>query len=430
MGLRSWFVDWLQAGRHKNEPDRQTDVYPYTHGIRSRNNNQPVLKRTTVNMRTLSESPIPRRAINIIKDGITKLNWSVAAIDENETEKYKEICKIIERSLLKPNPSDSFRVWLEQIIEDMLVCSAGATEKLRAGDPLRPFRLYPVDAFSVEIIPDWDGKPNSYHYAQRVNGAYVKLKDSEMIYIRMNPRTHTPFGLSPLETVWESVNSFMNAHRSAGSQAGNAFVKKVLNLGKVADTKVVSAFRTYWEQEVQGRGQMPIIGGESPSVLDLGATDDKALYIEWQRFLIEIVAIAFGLSPKKLGQTKDVNRSTADSEDDDTNSTIQAIAESIVEHINNEIIDAMFGLGGVVEFKFHYVTSLKDQKLQADIDAIYLDRMATTPDEIRGARGEKALPNGHGEVVTIATNRKIIDLSKPRIDTTEDKSIPSDTLDT
>lgn len=415
MGVRQWVINWLEAGRTKNEPDRQTESYPFPFGIlMSKGNNQPVPKRTPTNLRSLSESPIPRRAINVIKNGITKLNWSVAAIDENDTEKYREICKIIERSLLKPNPGDSFRSWVEQIVEDMLVCSAGSSETLKAGDPQRPFRMYPVDSFSIDLYPDWDGKPDSYRYAQRVNGQYVSLKDSEMMYIRMNPRTNTPFGLSPLETVWESVNNFISTHKSAAKQTSNPFIRRILNLGKTADSKAIAAFRAYWNDEVQGRGLTPIIGGENPSVLDLGATDDKALFIEWQRFLIEIVAIAFDISPKKLGQTKDVNRSTADSEDEDTNETIKSIAENIVEHINNHIIDGIFHLGGAVEFKFHYETSLKDQKTKADIDAIYLDRGVDTIDEVRDSRGKKAHPNNHGEVITMASNRTVIDINEAR----------------
>src|SRR5690349_10410268 len=96
----------------------------------------------------------------------------------------------------------------------MLVCSAGSTELVKAGDLQRPLRMFPVDAFSVELYPGWDGKRESYRYAQRFQGKYIDLKDSDLMYIRMNPRSNTPFGLAPLETVWESVNSFISAHKS------------------------------------------------------------------------------------------------------------------------------------------------------------------------------------------------------------------------
>jgi HK97 family phage portal protein len=419
VGIRQWAINLL-AGRTKNEPDRTTEQYPFPFGWFSGwGKNQPVMKRTPANLRLLSESPIPRRAINVIKDGIAKLEWSVSAINESEQERYQEICNVASNVFRKPNNSDSFRLWLEQIVEDMLVGGEGASEIVKSGDKMRPLRLFPVDKFSVEVYPDWDGKRDSIRYAQRKpTGGYVFLMDAELMYIRMNPRTNTPFGLSPLETVFESVNSFISAHKSAGKQAGNAFVRKILNLGKAnngggIDEKVVAKYRVYWENEVQGRGMMPIIGADGASVLDLGATDDKALYIEWQRFLIEVIAVSFGISPKKLGQTKDVNRSTADSEDEDTQNTIQSIADNIAEHLNNEIIGGYLGMDGKIAFKFHYAQSLKDQKTQADIDAVYLDRMVKTPDEIRQARGLKAHPNSYGNVLLKPSTMQVFDLRQP-----------------
>jgi phage portal protein BeeE len=280
----------------------------------------------------------------------------------------------------------------------------------------------------VELYPNWNGSPKSYRYAQRVNGSYVHLTDSEMMYIRMNPRTNTPFGLAPLETVWESVNNFIESHRSAGKQAKNAFIRKILNLGKDNGGKV-QAFTKYWNDEVMGQGHMPVIGADNPSVIDLGATDDKALFLEWQRFLIEVIAIAFGISPKKLGQTKDVNRNTADSEDDDTDATVQTVAENIVEHINRYIIDGIFHMGGKIEFKFHYETSLKHQKLKADIDAVYLDRGVDTIDEVRNSRGKKELPNKRGEVITLPANRKIIDINRSQKQQEVDEAIDKPSTD-
>jgi len=45
--------------------------------------------------------------------------------------------------------------------------------------------------------------------------ANVTLNDDELIYMRLNPRTHTPFGLGRLEVAFETINSFLSAHRFA-----------------------------------------------------------------------------------------------------------------------------------------------------------------------------------------------------------------------
>ena len=41
----------------------------------------------------------------------------------------------------------------------------------------------------------------------RVRSKAIPLDDDQLMYIRMNPRTHTPFGLGPLEVAFETVNS-------------------------------------------------------------------------------------------------------------------------------------------------------------------------------------------------------------------------------
>ena len=37
----------------------------------------------------------------------------------------------------------------------------------------------------------------------------IVLDDDDLIYIRLNPRTHTPFGLGRLEVAFETINAFL-----------------------------------------------------------------------------------------------------------------------------------------------------------------------------------------------------------------------------
>ena len=58
--------------------------------------------------------------------------------------------------------------------------------------------------------------------------------DRQLMYIRMNPRSFTPFGLGPLEVAFETVNQFLSAHRFAGklgSELGSA-VRIVVMTGR------------------------------------------------------------------------------------------------------------------------------------------------------------------------------------------------------
>ncbi len=93
----------------------------------------------------------------------------------------------------QPNPDDSFRSLIEQVLEDVLVGGFGAIELDLTGDAQRPLALWPVDGASIRIRTDWDGNPTSPQYVQST-GQFtarpeIELADEELSYIRLNPRT-------------------------------------------------------------------------------------------------------------------------------------------------------------------------------------------------------------------------------------------------
>ena len=73
--------------------------------------------------------------------------------------------------------------------------------------------MWPVDGATIRIMTDWDGRPDSPRYVQ-VTGLYgadgqIVLNDDELSYIRLNARTHTPFGLGRVEVAFETINTFL-----------------------------------------------------------------------------------------------------------------------------------------------------------------------------------------------------------------------------
>ena len=104
------------------------------------------------------------------------------------------------------------------------------------GDAERPAMLWPVDGASIRINARWDGDPETPRYAQALPGqlesSAIELRDGQLMYIRMNPRSFTPFGLGPLEVAFETVNQFLSAHRFAGKLASNAVAQYALWLNE------------------------------------------------------------------------------------------------------------------------------------------------------------------------------------------------------
>src|ERR1700723_3797682 len=80
-------------------------------------------KPTPANLRRFAETPLVRRAINVIKDRIAAMDWQVrlrrGANFEDVAFAARKL-RALRRMLEEPNPTDSFRTLIEQAIEDAL----------------------------------------------------------------------------------------------------------------------------------------------------------------------------------------------------------------------------------------------------------------------------------------------------------------------
>ncbi len=201
-------------------------------------------KPTPYNLRRFAETPVARKAINTVKDRVAGMRWRVQPKNARslvEVPDAADRIRILTDNLDTPNSDDSFRSLAEQVLEDVSVGGFGAIEVELSGDPSRPLNLWPVDGASIRMRTDWDGSASSPRYVQ-VTGTFtpstqIVLNDDELIYIRLNPRTHTPFGLGRLEVAFESINAFLGAHRYAARLASNSVVQYALWLQELGPSQ-------------------------------------------------------------------------------------------------------------------------------------------------------------------------------------------------
>ncbi|MGD0097733.1 MAG: phage portal protein [Terracidiphilus sp.] len=267
----------LTAGAANPEAERRTLALP---GIltpvqwQSQSMGLHLPKPTPMNLRRFAETPLVRRAINVIKDRIAAMDWQVrvrrgvGAVDAAETTRK---LAALRRMLEEPNEVDSFRTLMEQVIEDALTGGYGAIEMEPTGDTERPAMLWPVDGASIRINPRWDGRAESPRYSQALPGqldsSAIELRDDQLIYVRMNPRSFTPFGLGPLEVAFETVNQFLSAHRFAGKLAANTVAQYALWLNEATPAQHDRLIR-WWQDEIEGTGRVPLIStAQKPEVL-------------------------------------------------------------------------------------------------------------------------------------------------------------------
>lgn len=359
---------------------------------------QPLPKPTPANLRRFAETPVARKAINTIKDQIAGMRWRIQRRDGNAPAATSDVrIHILAANLDAPNPDDSFRSLTEQVIEDVLVGGWGAVEVQLTSDPQRPLLLWPVDGATIRIYAGWSGDAEEPRYAQVTPwGRHVDLRNDELVYVRLNPRSHTPFGLGRLEVAFETISWLLGAQDYAARLASNTVVQYALWLAEMPPAsydKVIS----WWQNEIEGTGKVPIIANlpAKPEVLRFGEGSDRDLRLEWQRFLIRIIANAFDLPPLLLGLEQDVNRSTAGPLLEEAFRTaVVPTARLYAEHITREILGRRLGWNDL-EFVFEDL-EIFDERAQAEIDEILLRNDVLLPDEVRLRRSLPALPGGWG----------------------------------
>jgi len=352
-------------------------------------------KPTAANLRRFAETPVARRAINCIKDRIACMEWRIEPGPDVEIKGYAaQRAAALTRAFDTPNERDSFRTLMEQVIEDILVGGFGAAEIDTTGDASMPVRLYPVDGASIQVNVQWTGDPNDPRYAQ-VTGklgkdALTSLRDDELMYIRLNPRSHTVFGLGKVEIAFEAISSFLQAHRYAGRLASNSVVQYALWLNERTPEQHERLIR-WWQDEVEGTGRVPVLSSEQkPEVLRFAGGTDADLRLEWQQFLLTMIANAFDLPAMLLGVTQDVNRSTAQEFADEAfQSAVVPLARLVADHLTRDVIVKRLGWSDL-RFVWSGLES-RDEMVEVEIQTKLLAAGVLSVAEVRSMRGLPAI---------------------------------------
>ena len=355
-------------------------------------------KPTAANLRRFAETPAARRAINCIKDKIACMEWRLEVrpdAGEDVDGTRGDRARVLRRAFETPNESDSFRTFVEQVIEDVLVGGWGAAEVELTGDAALPVRLYPVDGATIKINAHWSGDAIEPRYEQMTGrvgkDAALPLLDAELMYVRLNPRTHTVFGLGKLEVAFETISHFLQAHRYAARLAANSVVQYALWMQDRTPEQHERLIQ-WWQDEVEGTGRVPVMSSETPpQVLKFSGGTDADLRLQWQEFLLTMIANAFDLPAMMLGVSKDVNRSTAaEFAQEAFENAVVPLAKLIADHITRDVIVKRLGWDDL-RFVWSELDS-RDETTELQIQLELLKAGVLTVEEVRMRRGLPALP--------------------------------------
>lgn len=288
-----------------------------------------------------------RAAISVRKSQISSADWDI--VPNDSTMPYDvDLQKRIRDKFRRPSPAmDSFRSWVEPIIEDILVLDAGVIEKERTfGGDLA--WLHPVDGAQIKVSAIWDGsqeKSPRYWWAP-TETFEVPFRNEDMVYIMANPRTYSVMGLSPIETLKMTIDAELGASTYNTRQVQQAAPDGLFDLGEGARAEQVDAFKAYWEAEVAGRGALGFLGGtKGAQFIKFRDSNRDMQYDEWLKYLVRKICAVFLISPQDIGLTFDINRAEGEVQQEMTEDKgIRTLLSLVQDYFTREIVwDKSFG---------------------------------------------------------------------------------------
>ncbi len=374
--------------------------------------------RTVKALQRLSESPLPARAINVLRDTISCLDFDIIPADDSPLpiDQLQNEMRIFREVLESPNEEDKdFPTFIGQIVQDVLMYDAGCweyVERPRYGNSY--LALYPVPGYTVTANLNWNGKPESTRWQQVVEGTFgtskvgANFKDEELEFIMMRKRSWSLFGLSPLEISIEVMEAWLELAAYQKQVTSDSFPGSMLYLGNDVGPKQVAAFKQYWENDLRGGARPGVFGNSgNPSVLELKPAGDGGLYLIYQDMLVRTLALCFSLKPQDFALVADVNRSTSEtSASQSVTEARRPLARAIASRINSRVRPKLASVSGApnisfLRFRWSNIDP-QDDSVEAAIFTSYLDSEIFTIDEVRQELGKPPLPNGIGKLTKTA----------------------------
>lgn len=352
-------------------------------------------------LRALSRRSIPRRAINILKDGVLALPYQIVPVRADDDTDYTETIEAIQRIIRNPNRCDDYMTFFGRLLEDVLIGDSGAAEIVVTNDKKQPIELYSFDGLKIKHVKKWYADKSVPRFCQETAfGDKVYLKDSDVLYIQKNNSTDSPFGLSPLEAAFTELKYLFEVQKYAGGQASKALPKYALYMGENIDETVLKKFRKYMQEEIYGSGEAPVFGGtKSPASLQIGVSSDDGLYLEWQKLLITIIALTFNIDPKKLGQGSNTDRSTVLEQNESLlHEGIRPYALLLQDAINRKILRRL-GVDDCLKFEYVIVETLEQKKLRQNLAVDKFNSGAITLNEYRKELGLSPLDSTYADMI-------------------------------
>jgi HK97 family phage portal protein len=430
----------------------QKAQYVVSNDPRASEQGQPVPMQYSPEVRIkLYKTPIVFMAINTIADQVAKVDWEIVPkkplLDQfgrgqnegkssnvltrkeysqfvrkysgqdrqNVSDTTKEHIQKVYNLLSDPNENqENFSSIVKKIAIDLKIHDAAALEKTRNG--LNEIaEIYTAPGAYIRMNFDKNGKLGDPAYYQQdpkmSTNKVANWKKDELIYYMLNPISTSMYGVSPLDVIAQIVATLINALNYNGSYFESAALPEgyftIPNMTQDQARRLMQK----WEQEIKSKPHKVIFMPEGATWHQFRFTNVEMQWLQGQKFYMELVMAALGVTKHELGFTEDVNRATADNQSFVfKNKSLLPILGLLADKFNQELIGKSgFGYDDVM-FIFKNV-DLADKETMDKIHDRAIKSGRMTINEAREESGLHPYDN-FGDEPVIATSQGLVFLQQ------------------
>lgn len=339
-------------------------------------------------------SPWVRAAFDIRIGQLQRAEYDLVPYSLDLPKPDKGLMRRMHEILDQPNPGDSsFSTLIGAVGEDIMALDAGAIEKERMVRGEIAY-LWPTDGASIKVDRFWTGNPREPRYywcpEPRVE---IPLLNSDLIYQMLHRRSYSPVGVSYLETLRMTIEADLAGGMFNARQVMNAAPDGVMDMGENARKDQVDAFSSFFGNEIAGKGVMAFWGGtKGAKFIDFHKSNTDMQFMEWLVYLVRQMAAVIQLSPQDLGLMFDVNKSSGEVQQENTENRGQkTLLGAVQDYMTAEFCwdPAWGGAKNNIAFRFRAVTN-RQSKGMAETQKLTLAGMPSQ--SINEARKDQGLP--------------------------------------
>lgn len=353
---------------------------------------------------------VARACINVRKDQVSQLKWNIIPIDEEKAYSEQQRDELTAFFKKPAGNGRSFKDFVRIIVEDNLVIDGVALVKERTLDGTL-HSLVPVEPETIRLRLDESGmlpEPPETAFEQVIQGEVVQTYTTdELIYEISNPRSNSPYGLSPLESLIINMQSSMKAQMyNLKFFTDGTTPPGFLTAPKGWSADQMKEWQEMFDAQMAGNlGRMNRIK-MVPEGSQFTALDQKSemFFKELEIMTLKKTCALFGVTPTQIGFTDDVNRATAQSQIDVSRSQSLRPMVNFLEEIFNTVIEQDFGYANL---RFAFDTEREDEARMAETFQKLIPIGVVGVDEAREKMNLE--PIGVGNYVLNATGLQFID---------------------